>query len=142
MYINTSWVSEGEKKNNVYISIELKTAINVLHPMNWLRVFGRIYFGQLLGRIWYYYKACGSLQIWSLHISCRCLYVGAYLVCGICRQSSFILWRHQDIEKATIFLQFYCYTNLKSFICTKAVMCKMLRMHLSIEQILKILLPF
>ena len=31
----------------------------------------RIYFGPLLGRIWYYYKACGSLKIWSLHeISC------------------------------------------------------------------------
>ena len=32
--------------------------------------------------------------------------------------------------------QFYSYTNLKSFICTKAAMCKTLRMRLSIEQIL------
>ena len=36
-----------------------------------LRVFRCIYFGPLLGRIWYYYKVCESLQIWSLHeISC------------------------------------------------------------------------
>ena len=38
--------------------------------------------------------------------------------------------------------QFYSYTNLKSFISTKAAMCKNGRMRLSSEQILKILWPF
>ena len=64
-----------------------------------------------------------------------------YLVRGIYRQSSFILWHHQDIEKSYNLRQFYSYTNIKSFICTKAAMCKTLCMRL-IEQILKILWPF
>ena len=65
-----------------------------------------------------------------------------YLVRGIYRQSSFILWHHQDIEKSYNLRQFYSYTNLKSVICTKAAMCKTLRTRLSIEQILKTLWPF
>ena len=52
-----------------------------------------------------------------------------YLVCGICRQSSFILWRHmmtlwwrhRDIDKGYNLRQVYSYTNLKNFICTKGI---------------------